>query len=219
MHQKGGQASSLPGVAFLPDEDGDEETGTGPCSGDEDRAEPEGDVEGRARDDGRRESWWRGVVASSSSLPRHRGDDSSDNGDDDDEEEDEEDEFGDFAMAEDDHKTGEEGSRDEIFLRPLSGSPVKESSRGLSGLWPFGSRAGREMKKQGREEETLPAADEVLVPAMRSSREDELEEDERAVEVRAAARRTSIEDPDEEEIVVGAEILAGTTTDEVGIPR
>ncbi|KHN94375.1 uncharacterized protein MAM_07804 [Metarhizium album ARSEF 1941] len=133
-----------------------------------------------------RGSWWRGMVGKKS-----RADDDSDDADVDDDD----DEFGDFAMAEDD-QSGGTSNREQLVLRPLAINPAKEGSRGLSGLWPFGSR--NESSKAKRGEGSHERADDLVASA-----DEKKEEGYRAIEVREATRRTSIEEPDEEEIVVG----------------
>lgn len=194
MHQKNKQAAQ-PSSAALHDDDDDDD--------DEDNADPfrdgeddidDDDVEGDAPHERVRGSWWRGVVRSRGKA----GGDDSDDADDDDEE------FGDFAMAEDD-KGGDGADGPNVLLRPLAVHPAKESSRGLSGLWPFGSRGDRDKDKNKHEGDKEDPKDQVVVPALSEKRED----DKRAVEVKEATSRTSIEEPDEEEVVVGAEALAG----------
>lgn len=175
MHQK----HSHPSAARH--EEDEDENSTDPFGDGE--AEPADELSGNVAAEGGRGSWWRGVVRGGG----RKEDDDSDDGDDE--------EFGDFAMAEND-KVRE----DHVLLRPLAVHPTKESSRGLSGLWPFGSRDKNknEVEKEGGgRPETEPAASEKsgnVGPA---------------VEVKEATNRTSIEEPDEEEVVVGDEGLAG----------
>lgn len=135
-----------------------------------------------------RGSWWRGVMRRGQNQ-RFDGRDDSDEEDDDDEE------FGDFAMPEVEPAPGTE-SNDNVILKPLAVHPPQGGSGGkaLGGLWPFtsatGAKEGKDDGKTGTDEkegaeETATGDDEKPVQA--------------AVE---AARRTSIEDPDDDEEVV-----------------
>ena len=125
--------------------------------------------------------------------------------DDDSDADDDDEEFGDFAMAEEDK--GDDEGAPKVLLRPLAVHPAKESSRGLSGLWPFGSRSDKDKSKQdgGRED----SKGEVTVPASR----EKTDEDQSAVEVKEAANRMSIEEPDddEDEVVRGEESTSGAS--------
>ncbi|KJZ79736.1 hypothetical protein HIM_01205 [Hirsutella minnesotensis 3608] len=193
MHQKNNH-ETRGSSATLRDDDDDDEDRTDPFRDGED--ELDDDLDGNGAPDGGRGSWWRGVVRG-----RSRNEDEDE--DDSDEEDGDDEEFGDFAMAEDD-KGKDEESTPHVLLRPLAVHPAKESSRGLSGLWPFGSRSDKdknksESEKDGKGTNAAMAAGEKT------------EEDRNAVEVKEAASRTSIEEPDEEEVVVGAEGLAGTS--------
>jgi SIT4-associating protein SAP185/190 len=140
-----------------------------------------------------RGSWWRGVVM------RGGHPDGMDSDDDIDEEDDEE--FGDFAMPEAESPPKSAPSNP-IILKPLPVHPPQTSKTGFSSLWPFtgpgfGSATGN--KEQDKDStaagesgaESSDAGDKVL------------NEDgvcvSRAVE---AKRRTSLEDPDDEEVVV-----------------
>ncbi|PNY25058.1 Extragenic suppressor of kinetochore protein 1 [Tolypocladium capitatum] len=196
MHQKNNLAAQ-PSSATMHHDDDDDEDNVDPFRDGEDDIDDD-DAEGDAPHERVRGSWWRGVV-------RSRGKAS---GDDSDDADDDEDEFGDFAMAEDDKGgPGADGSDGpNVVLRPLAVHPAKESSRGLSGLWPFGSRSDKDKNKHEGDKDELK--DEVVVPAVSEKRED----DKQAVEVKEAASRTSIEEPDDEEVVAGAEGVAGGTS-------
>ncbi|KAF4508130.1 hypothetical protein G6O67_004549 [Ophiocordyceps sinensis] len=183
MHQQSGYTEH--GSSATLHEDDEDEDGTDPFRDGEDELDDE--LSGNVAAEGGRGSWWRGMVRGRS---RKDDDDDSDDGDDDEE-------FGDFAMAEDDKgREGESGSH--VLLRPLAVHPAKESSRGLSGLWPFGSRSDKDKGKHegeregGRRQEAVPTGSE------KTGGEGP------AVEVKEATNRTSIEEPDEEEVVVGA---------------
>ncbi|KAF4781170.1 SIT4 phosphatase-associated protein [Colletotrichum scovillei] len=123
-------------------------------------------------------SWWRGVGRQG--RPRFDGQDDSD-------EEDDDEEFGDFAMPEVEPAPGTDPN-EKVILKPLAVHPPQGASGGkaFSGLWPFaGKKDGKDDGEKGLSEETATGDDEKPIQA--------------AVE---AARRTSIEDPDDDEEVV-----------------
>ncbi|KAI3532920.1 SIT4 phosphatase-associated protein [Colletotrichum filicis] len=123
-------------------------------------------------------SWWRGVGRQG--RPRFDGQDDSD-------EEDDDEEFGDFAMPEVEPAPGTDPN-EKVILKPLAVHPPQGASGGkaFSGLWPFaGKKDGKDDGEKGPSEETATGDDEKPIQA--------------AVE---AARRTSIEDPDDDEEVV-----------------
>lgn len=183
MHQKNNQAAQSSSATFHHDGDEDDDNTMDPFRDGDDDIDDDDDLDVDDVQDGGRGSWWRSMVGRKSSA---------ENGDSDEADEDE-DEFGDFAMAEDDK--GGDSNREQLVLRPLAVNPAKESSRGLSGLWPFGSRNDSKSK---REEDAQDAQDEVVV-----SGDGKQAEDRKAIEVKEAASRTSIEEPDEEEVVIG----------------
>ncbi|KEY70559.1 hypothetical protein S7711_02713 [Stachybotrys chartarum IBT 7711] len=162
------------------------------------------DADDDAGDDGERGSWWRGVL----SRGKREGNDS----------EDEDDEFGDFAMAEDDKKKADEDG-ETVVLRPLAVNPSKDSTRTLSGLWPFsgkdnnsnnGTSNGANSRFDEDEDESSPRShhNNTLLDEKNIVR-DPLQ-DFSAVEVREAKSRTSIEDPDDDDDdEYGAELMAG----------
>ncbi|KPA40805.1 extragenic suppressor of kinetochore protein 1 [Fusarium langsethiae] len=172
MHQKNNQAQSS---GNLSNDDDDDDNPTDPFAD----TEEDFDDDDQPQDDGRG-AWWRDVVRDRGGKPdRNESDDERDDDDDD--------EFGDFAMPEDD------AAGDQSVLRPQPVNPAKEAStRGLSGLWPFGlSKAEKEKEghKSTVEEEGTSAAGKAGNGT-------------KAVEVTEAKRRTSIEDPDDDEVVV-----------------
>jgi SIT4-associating protein SAP185/190 len=173
MHQKNNQAQSS---GDLSNDDDDEENPADPFAD----TEEDFDDDDQPQDDARG-AWWRDVV-------RDRGGKPDGNESDDERDDDDDDEFGDFAMPEDDTTGDNQGS----VLRPQPVNPTKEgSTRGLSGLWPFGlSKAEKE--KEGNKS---TAEDEAAGKAMG-------DDETKAVEVKEAKRRTSIEDPDDDEVVV-----------------
>lgn len=178
MHQKNNQAAQSSAAASQDNDDDDNPTD--PFA---DTEEDIDDDDDGAQDD--RGSWWRGVVRRKGKADGNESDDEANSDDD---------EFGDFAMAEDDRSGDSDDGK--VVLRPLAVNPAKEGSRGLSGLWPFG------LSKVEKEKEFLhddkPGFDDDFTSF------DDKPEDEgkRAIEVKEAKRRTSIEDPDDEEVVV-----------------
>lgn len=190
MHQKNNQAAE-PSAATLhsfdDDDDEDDEVDVkNPFADGEDDIDDDEDEDG-LQDDGKG-SWWRGVV-------KRKGNNGKDS--DDDNDHDDDDEFGDFAMAEEDKEKDEDAEK--VVLKPLAVNPAKEGTRGLSGLWPFGTKTEKDKEKQqpGEKEGTLEGESVDLVDEKKAGSEQPA-----AVEVKEAKRRTSIEDPDEEEVVV-----------------
>ncbi|EFQ33083.1 hypothetical protein CGRA01v4_13272 [Colletotrichum graminicola] len=127
-------------------------------------------------------SWWRGGG--------QQGQSAEFDGQDDSDADEEDEEFGDFAMPEVEPAPGTDPN-DKSILRPLAvyPSPGGAGGKAFGGLWPFaGKKDGKDDKPDADNGSTDDAAtgdDEKPVQA--------------AIE---AARRTSIEDPDDEEEVV-----------------
>lgn len=149
------------------------------------------DDEPRHRDD--RGGWWRGVVSRAAGA----GAGADDDADSDDEE------FGDFAMAEEERGGSiagkdEETTPDRVLLKPLAVNPVKEAARGLSGLWPFGSRAETTAADKATPE-TEEEDSEVVVPRAAASAADKGGGG--PVEAKEGIRRTSIEEVDDDEVI------------------
>ncbi|KAK7421485.1 sporulation-induced protein [Neonectria punicea] len=181
MHQKNTQATES-SSATLHHADEDEDDGDNPTDPFADTEEDlDDDDEGQ---DGGQGSWWRGVVRTKGKTTTTTTTTTDGNESDDERDDDDDDEFGDFAMAEDDHK---------LVLRPLAVNPAKEgNTRGLSGLWPFGlSKTEKEGEGQSNDGGSGGVGDEAGDG-----------DDKKAVEVKEAKRRTSIEDPDDDEVVI-----------------
>ncbi|WYZ43322.1 hypothetical protein EsH8_VI_001021 [Colletotrichum jinshuiense] len=133
-----------------------------------------------------RGSWWRGVG-------RQGQDQRFDGQDDSDEEEDDDEEFGDFAMPEVEAAPGTDPN-DRTILKPLAVHPSQVGSGGkaFGGIWPFASGAGKKDGKDDKGEGDKGASDETATG-----------DDDKPVQAAVeAARRTSIEDPDDDEEVV-----------------
>ncbi|KAK0724344.1 hypothetical protein B0H67DRAFT_598018 [Lasiosphaeris hirsuta] len=160
---------------------------------------------------------------------RDDSDDSDGPGDEEDdvEEDIEDEEFGDFAMPEVGSKdgnatsgglvTGIDPAREKILLKPLPVHPssIKSSVSPFSSLWPFSTQSFGSKEKDVKEDNHVSAADKALdlektIPGEEKTAEmpikpDDVEEVvvgedgkkiDRAIE---AKRRTSIEDPDDDE--------------------
>ncbi|KAH7148286.1 hypothetical protein EDB81DRAFT_458452 [Dactylonectria macrodidyma] len=182
MHQKNNQAaqSSSGALHHVDDDDDDDENPSDPFADTEEDMDDDDDEQ-----DGDRGSWWRGVVRTKETTDGNESDDERDDDDDD--------EFGDFAMAEDE-RTNEDDAH-KLVLRPLAVNPAKESTRGLSGLWPFGlskTEKEREAEKLGSNEGGSGGLGDNAGDG----------DDKKAIEVKEAKRRTSIEDPDDDEVVI-----------------
>ncbi|KAH6695732.1 SIT4 phosphatase-associated protein-domain-containing protein [Plectosphaerella plurivora] len=168
-----------------------------------------------------RGSWWRGMVRRRQN-DRFEGDESDsdkeDNGDEDDEE------FGDFAMPEAEPAPGTDPN-DRVLLKPLAVHPggAGQGKTGFSGLWPFGAKDAQDNSTAGSPDApkpldviTLDEKDSSATnePAVEAAAKDEAatlpaapdaptkEEPEKIQAAVEAKRRTSIEDPDEDEVVV-----------------
>ncbi|KAM0347271.1 hypothetical protein ACHAPU_004789 [Fusarium lateritium] len=176
MHQKNSQAQSSGDLSNDDDDDDDDENPSDPFADTEEDFDDDDQPQDSARG-----AWWRDVV-------RDRGGKPDGNESDDERDDEEDDEFGDFAMPEDETT----GDNQDSVVRPQPVNPTKEgSTRGLSGLWPFGlSKAEKE--KEGNKS---TVEDEASGKATG-------DEETKAVEVKEAKRRTSIEDPDDDEVVV-----------------
>lgn len=181
MHQKNNQLAQPSSATLHNDNDEDDDDLKDPFGDGEDDLDEDLDEDDDGTNDIGRGSWWRGVVGKKDRLE--------------DEDTDEDEEFGDFAMAE------EEDGREKVLLKPLAVNPAKESSRGLSGLWPFGSRTDKDKPSEKGDD-----SNDVIVPVF----EDKGKEKQQAVEVKEATSRTSIEDAEDEDGDTGAEILVGT---------
>lgn len=169
MHQKNNQASAQSANP----EDDDNGEGSDPFADGDDLDDDGGEASAH---DGGRGAWWRSATSS---------DDKGNSSD-------EDDEFGDFAMAEEDKTSGEN-----VILKPLAVNPARDANtRGLSGLWPFSNKTDFQDGETGGAENRAAAATDA------SRQQDNSAETSKPVEVKEAKRRTSIEDPEDEEVVV-----------------
>ncbi|KAI1498047.1 SAPS-domain-containing protein [Biscogniauxia marginata] len=144
-----------------------------------------------------RGSWWRGALRRGKERFGDGRDDSDSDNEDKAEGDDEDEEFGDFAMPEVD--TDGNDAKNSIVVKPLPVHPPSQhqKSSAFTSLWPFGSKD----KDKDREKQKGKEGDEV---ADVSDKPGEImgDDGEKIKSTHEAARRTSIEDPDEEEVVV-----------------
>ncbi|KAG6005242.1 hypothetical protein E4U21_000321 [Claviceps maximensis] len=190
VHPSGGEAE-----AEEEEEEDDDDPAVDPfrdCDDDINDDDDDDDLDVDAAQEGGRGSWWRSMVG----RKTHDAD-NSDEGDENEEEEEEEEEFGDFAMAEEDKSSSGEVIVDNLVLRPLPVNPAKDTSRGLSGLWPFGSRSESKTRQEDDKEE--PSADDATTTSEEGS---QAGDDDKAIEVKEATSRTILEEPDEDEVEV-----------------
>lgn len=172
-----------------------------------DDADDEDDDEDGDRDDDDEDSswnrggWWRGVVrggrrgGEQEKFGDGRDDESDSEGDEDDDVGEDE-EFGDFAMPEE--KEGAEGEgepeidqeREKVLLKPLPVHPPQAGSSKFGSLWPFGKK-----EDEGKEEGAATGS-------KKSDDEEEVVVGEEVKRVKEAKSRRSLDDPDDEEVVV-----------------
>jgi SIT4-associating protein SAP185/190 len=140
-----------------------------------------------------RGSWWRSALSRNRKEKFGDGRDDSDSDQDEqgDGDEDEDEEFGDFAMPEKEN----DGEKSNVIVKPLPVHPPTQNqkSSGFTSLWPFsGQGFGSRDKDKSKEGET------------EKTDQDELTSDDggKIKSTHEATARSSIEDPDEEEVVV-----------------
>ncbi|KAI0121393.1 SIT4 phosphatase-associated protein-domain-containing protein [Xylariales sp. AK1849] len=143
-----------------------------------------------------RGSWWRGALSRGGKERFGDGRDDSDSDKDDQAEGDDEDEeFGDFAMPE---KEGTNAEKSNVIVKPLPVHPPNQNqkSSAFTSLWPF---SGQGFGSKDKEKEKAKEGE-----GSENSESDDITGDdgEKIKSTHEAKRRTSIEDPDEEEVVV-----------------
>ncbi len=207
MHQKNAASSSQSGEADNQESDESklgresdsilqnpfEDDGEDDVDEDSDDGLPENDTNAESWNAGpSRGSWWRGALR----RGKERFGDGRDDSDSDKEEQagnDEEDEeFGDFAMPEVDKDGGNE--KGGVIVKPLPVHPPSQSQKTspFTSLWPFGSKEKDKQKPKESSE-----ADKTETPGEITG-----DDGEKIKSTHEATRRTSIEDPDDEEVVV-----------------
>jgi hypothetical protein len=144
-----------------------------------------------------RGSWWRGALSRGEKERFGDGrDDSDSEKDDQGEGDDEDEEFGDFAMPEKDGVDAEKGN---VIVKPLPVHPPShnQKSSAFTSLWPFSTQGfGSKDKEKDRPKEGEGSNE-------KSERGEITGDDGEKIESTSEAKsRTSIEDPDEEEVVV-----------------
>ncbi|KAI0426357.1 hypothetical protein F5Y09DRAFT_67080 [Xylaria sp. FL1042] len=169
---------------------------------DDDSDDGLGEIGGSADPWGTRNSrggWWRNTLRSRERFGDGRDDSDSDKDDQAgaDDDDDEDDEFGDFAMPEAD-KDGDE-TKASVIVKPLPVHPPPHNpkSSAFTSLWPFGSK---EKEKSKGEESAITAE-----PAGEAAHDQDHDQDNDHTKIKTtheATRRMSIEDPDEDEVVV-----------------
>ncbi|KAI1343731.1 SAPS-domain-containing protein [Xylariaceae sp. FL0016] len=140
-----------------------------------------------------RGSWWRGALRRGGKERFGDGRDDSDSDKEGREGDEEDEEFGDFAMPEAD-KNGD-NEKESVIVKPLPVHPPSQNQKtsGFTSLWPFGSKDKDKEKPKTKEEADLV-----------TEQPDEITGDngEKIKAAQETTRRTSIEEPDEEEVVV-----------------
>ncbi|KAI1476527.1 hypothetical protein F4774DRAFT_392618 [Daldinia eschscholtzii] len=141
-----------------------------------------------------RGSWWRGALRRGKEKFGDGRDDSDSDKDEAAGGEDEDEEFGDFAMPEVD----KDGSSDKtgVIVKPLPVHPPTQSQKAsaFTSLWPFGSKDKEKQKTKDNEAPAENSGD--------ATGEITGDDGEKIKSTHEATRRTSIEDPDDEEVVV-----------------
>ncbi|KAI1201603.1 SAPS-domain-containing protein [Nemania serpens] len=141
-----------------------------------------------------RGGWWRSTLQRGRERFGDGRDDSDSDREDPGEQDDDDDEFGDFAMPETDSKD-KDSTTASVIVKPLPVHPPPHNPKSstFTSLWPFSSK---EKERAKGEESAGPAAVET-------SSEAEVQDDDSKIKTtHEAARRMSIEDPDDEEVVL-----------------
>ncbi|KAI1452669.1 SAPS-domain-containing protein [Annulohypoxylon moriforme] len=208
MHQKNAATASTQ-AGEVDNEESDEPRSSGGTEGvlrnpfeddGEDDVDDESD-DGLGEDDGNKDawgtgpsrgSWWRGALRRGKERFGDGRDDSDSDKDEVAEGDEEDEEFGDFTMPEvDKDGTSEKGG---VIVKPLPVHPPSQNQKtsAFTSLWPFGSKEKDKQKvKEGDTSEKVEEAGEITG-----------DDGEKIKSTHEAARRTSIEDPDDEEVVV-----------------
>ncbi|KAI2622290.1 SAPS-domain-containing protein [Xylaria nigripes] len=137
-----------------------------------------------------RGSWWRNTLRTSQDKFGDGRDDSDSDGEDQAEVEDDDDDFGDFAIPETDKRS--EQSNTSVIVKPLPVHPPAHNSKtsAFTSLWPFGSKEKEKPKSEEGAGATEPSGEPAYDHATNIKTTHE------------ATRRMSIEEPDEDEMVL-----------------
>ncbi|KAI5920856.1 SAPS-domain-containing protein [Camillea tinctor] len=149
-----------------------------------------------------RGSWWRGALRRGNERFGDGRDDSDSDNDVKAEGEDEDEEFGDFAMPEVDKDN--DSKNNSVIVKPLPVHPPSQhqKSSAFTSLWPFGSKDKDKDKEKEKEKQRGKEGDEAAADVPDMPGEITGDDGKKIKSTHEAARRTSIEDPDEEEVVV-----------------
>ncbi|KAK8078346.1 hypothetical protein PG996_004516 [Apiospora saccharicola] len=136
-----------------------------------------------------RGSWWRGALTRGGSEKFGDGRDDDSDSEKDEVAEDDDEEFGDFAMPEVE-KEGGDGEKANV---------INQKSSAFTSLWPFSSPgfgSKEKEKEKGKVEEGSSSSEKATTSEVTG------DDGEKIKRTHEAASRTSIEDPDDEEVVV-----------------
>ena len=165
----------------------------------------EGDGSGSWNSQGRG-SWWRGALTRGGSEKFGDGRDDDSGSEKDEAAEDDDEEFGDFAMPEVE-KEGGNGEKANVIVKPLPLHPPNQNQKSstFTSLWPFSSPGfGSKDKEKEKEKEKEKSKGEEGSSSGEKAATSEITGDdgEKIKRTHEATSRTSIEDPDDEEVVV-----------------
>ena len=178
------------------DEDDDSDDGLGNESGN-----PGGTWNSQGRG-----GWWRGALAHREERFGDGRDDDSDSDKDDAADEDEE--FGDFAMPEVDGEGNASPDKTNVIVKPLPVHPPSQNpkSSAFTSLWPFSSPGfgtSKDKDKEREKDKENPAKSDEAGTVLTGEQSAVTGDDGKKIKsTHEAASRTSIEDPDDEEVVV-----------------
>ncbi|KAK7920138.1 hypothetical protein PG985_008160 [Apiospora marii] len=151
-----------------------------------------------------RGSWWRGALTRGGSEKFGDGRDDDSDSEKDEAAEDDDEEFGDFAMPEVE-KEGGNGEKANVIVKPLPLHPPNQNQKSstFTSLWPFSS-PGFGSKDKEKEKEKSKGEEEGSSSSGQKATTSEITGDdgEKIKRTHEATSRTSIEDPDDEEVVV-----------------
>ncbi|KAI0196949.1 SAPS-domain-containing protein [Astrocystis sublimbata] len=219
MHQKGGATTSAQSATFEngDDDDGgqDGETLRNPFEDDGEDVDDDSD-DGLGDEGGNddpwgesrntRGGWWRNTLQRSHERFGDDRDDSDSDREDraEADDDDDDDEFGDFAMPEtdkDNKKDSEDGNNAGVIVKPLPVHPPPHNpkSSSFTSLWPFGSKEKEKEKERSKSDESSSSSTE---PATNEAGASNDNQDTKIKTTHEAAKRTSIDDPDDDDEVV-----------------
>lgn len=228
MHQKSSAATSAQSAETEKNDDQDELTMTkepdstlrNPFEDDaEDVDEDDDSDDGLGNESGNaggnwnsqgRGGWWRGAMSRQEERFGDGRDDDSDSDKDDAADDDEE--FGDFAMPEVDGEGNASPDKTNVIVKPLPVHPPSQNqkSSAFTSLWPFSSpgfgtskEKDKEREKEKEKEKEKPAKSDESGTAPTGEQSAVTGDDGKKIKsTHEATSRTSIEDPDDEEVVV-----------------